>query len=465
MKKKILNIFMFIFIIFGLSACNGETINAPSKPDISVDDSDDSNNDDKKENPDDSDDSSLDSNTEEEVTFTVSLSYLENAYIPKNEVTVTWYNAAAQYSAVMNEEGYATIKNLDDEYNVRISNLDSGYTYNPNIYKVDPDNPNVTIELLRISKPSSGKGYTLGLRYKISSVGTYSANLTKMYNTVYYQFSPTEPGVYTIESYVDTYDDTINPVLNTYIYSTQALDETINTGGKSVSGGYTKNFMHLWKLSEDNFSSSGGGSVSFLFGVTASNKLEETTMSVVFEIKYYSDYFVEKDVAELVDAKELDGVTPTETGTFINADGGTGSYYYSGKTNGTGLLDASKVAYNEETGFWCLYDSKTGEFGATLCAYVSSACPFMDVGFNHVQDAGNKYLTVYGLNHTEFINQYAALCNSDGVCYVTNELKDFLQMYCTAHVMFMDGEGYVEKFGVYALEEAQWLFACGYYVS
>ncbi len=63
---------------------------------------------------------------------------------------------------------------------------------------------------------------------------------------------------------------------------------------------------------------------------------------------------------------------------------------------------------------------------------------------------------------------YADLCNSDGVYGVTQELKDFLQKYSVSQLLFFDGNGFVETnpaISIYADEDDQWLFACGYYVE
>ncbi|MBQ9115998.1 MAG: hypothetical protein IJY04_03155, partial [Clostridia bacterium] len=63
---------------------------------------------------------------------------------------------------------------------------------------------------------------------------------------------------------------------------------------------------------------------------------------------------------------------------------------------------------------------------------------------------------------------YLNVCNSDGVCYVTEELKQFLQLYSTSQLLFFDGNGWAETnpdIKVDAQEDDQWLFACGYYVK
>ena len=115
-----------------------------------------------------------------------------------------------------------------------------------------------------------------------------------------------------------------------------------------------------------------------------------------------------------------------------------------------------------------MYDEETNTFGPILCAKITQPCAYYDESLNLIESHGNKNLTVSNgtENYKQFIEvQYASLCNSDGVCYVTNELKEFLQKFSVSQRLFFDGNGFVEDTGVYALEEDQWLFACGYYVE
>ena len=75
-------------------------------------------------------------------------------------------------------------KSLGD--NEEIEETLEEYTYNPNIYNANNDNPIVEIELLKIAKVSKGNGTGLYKEYQLSSVGTYRANLTKGKNKIYY---------------------------------------------------------------------------------------------------------------------------------------------------------------------------------------------------------------------------------------------------------------------------------------
>ena len=46
-----------------------------------------------------------------------------------------------------------------------------------------------------------------------------------------------------------------------------------------------------------------------------------------------------------------------------------------------------------------------------------------------------------------------------------NTLKELYAYKYNGKTEFFDGYGFVESTGVYAIEEDQWLFACGYYVE
>lgn len=60
---------------------------------------------------------------------------------------------------------------------------------------------------------------------------------------------------------------------------------------------------------------------------------------------------------------------------------------------------------------------------------------------------------------------YADGTNSDGCYPVTQELKDFLQLYAQCHAVFSDGMGDAEKLGINSDEDSMWLWAVGYYAD
>ena len=60
------------------------------------------------------------------------------------------------------------------------------------------------------------------------------------------------------------------------------------------------------------------------------------------------------------------------------------------------------------------------------------------------------------------------MCNRDGRCYVTEELKAFLQKFAENQSLYTDGvcplDGTPESLGYSANQDGLWLFACGFYM-
>ena len=169
----------------------------------------------------------------------------------------------------------------------------------------------------------------------------------------------------------------------------------------------------------------------------------------------------------------------------------------------------------------------SGGFGPMLYVDMTVSCRFLDLPFPQIEYVGNKALTVASgtKNYKQFIEGfdalvtdppspdlgpylcvstcpcrtqgrcdgaclttcaychadcrrvaaaqirglgYADVVNRDGRFPVTPEIKDFLQEYSISQLLFRDGNGWVEEnpnIKVDAMEDDQWLFACGYYVT
>ena len=400
-----------------------------------------------------------------DVEFVVSLKYNNKLFIPDEEIKVIWLDEYSQNSMAIGKDGYAK-KILDGDFNVILDKAPEGYTYNPNIYKVSNDNPVIEIELLKISKVSKGKGTALYNEYQLSSDGTYRANITSKTKKVYYEYQPKKAGYYVIESLTSIYDDVVNPKVDIYTgtFAAKFFSETLNGGGEYKKGGYTKNFKWIVRLSQAELSN------VYTFAIFAESKTGVYPVDVDFSITYTGEYYPEDTVSKIINAEEANFKTDDyskDEYVYLNSDHGRGSYY-GGFTNGTGILSASDYKYNEETGYWHRYYKETETYGPILCAKIAEPCAYYETALNKIEAAGNKNLTVSNgtENYKKFVEiDYTLACNSDGVCYVTNELKEFLQKFSVSQRLFFDGNGFVESAGVYAIEQDQWLFACGYYVE
>ena len=461
MKTKLFNILVIFLLIFTLYSC-GKTQVDPDSSDIIIDEGKDPNTDKPVVTP----------PSNEGTEFVVSLVYNKRIYEPKeNEIiTVIWADDFSQSTQVIGTDGYAKIK-LDGDFRVYLENAPEGYSYNPNIYFANNTNPVVEIELLKISKVSKGTGTALYKEYQMSTTGTYRTTLKNAKNKVYYEYMPNKSGVYVVESLVNINDDLINPMLDVYAgtFAYKNFEQTINGGGASKSGGYTKNFKWSIYISDEMI-----GNV-YSFAIYATSKTGVYPLEIDFSITHVGEFSQTDIVSVVMKAEEYTlAKIPSEESDrtiyrFVNSDGGTGSYY-AGSSNGSGLLDGSKFKYNEETKLWHVYDPVTNTFGPKLCAKITAPCAYYDGegALNMIESHGNKNLTVSDgtENYKQFIEvYYASVCNNDGVCYVTNELKEFLQKFSVSQRLFFDGYGFVESTGVYAIEEDQWLFACGYDVE
>ena len=472
MKNKLFNLIICIMLILSLSSCIGKTtdINTGNNNQDSNQDTTGSDENKEPQNPDEQPEIKDPQEPDELTTYTVKLKYADDIFIPTEEIEVVWYSQYQQLSAPIDlDTGIATVKG-EGIFNVYLNSIPSGYTYDPNIYIASDTNPNVEIELEILSR-AMGTGKDLYNPITINSLGIYRATLTKNRKVLHYEYIPKESGVYVIESRVNIFENTLNPKLDAYT-SNQAVkyfDKTVDDGG--VSSTYTTNFKWTVFLSDENFSADGvTGQVVFNFAIKATSLTGEYPQYIDFSITYIEDYIYEGIVSTDMVAKEASYATPNVSKAdgykLINCDGGTGNYYQNRRTNGKGILDGSKYKYNTETKYWHRYDDATNTYLEPLVAYISTPCPYYDTAFNMIQMYGNKNLTVNKgtENYTEFIETvYTAVSNSDGVCYVTMELKEFLQKFSISQSLFFDGTGLVESYGAYAMENDQWLFACAYY--
>ena len=400
------------------------------------------------------------------VEFKTSIVLNGDTYIPsENEnINVIWTNELGNLSAPIDATGFASMM-LSGEYSVYLDYVPNGYTYNANIYKADNEHPNVEIELIKIAKTSKGQGTKLYNEYQITTPATYRAEIKDSTKKIFYEFQPKQAGYYSIQSIVNIHENMINPKIDTYPGSSsyKNFEETIDTGGAYRKGGYTKNFKWVVRLTEDMISS------VFTFAVYGESKSGIFPIYIDFSITYEGEYYVDPTIASFMEAKEANFKTPEfNTGyKYYNADGGTGNYY-GGYTNGSGVLNGDLYKYNEDTGYYHLFNSSTNEYGPILCAKITEPCAFYEEALSRIESHGNKNLTISDgkENYKQFIEvEYANACNSDGVCYVTAELKDFLQKFSISQRLFRDGEGLVETQGGFAVEDDHWLFACGYYVE
>ncbi|MDE7164143.1 MAG: hypothetical protein K2O04_01800 [Clostridiales bacterium] len=416
--------------------------------------------------------------------YTVSVFYNNSAYLPgENDVFVVWRNDRGIKRVPLGADGKANAGALDGNYAVYLEGLPDTYAYNPSAYTATSDERKITILLTEIRTPESGNGGGLYINngcYSVRYDGTYRAVITRPDEYKYYEYSPTAPGVYAVESWVNAYANDVNPVLGLYGGSIgyKWLEMTLDDGGFSLSGGYTKNFRNEYRVTANEVGQ------SFTFAVSAESKTLDYPLTVDFAITYMGEYVSPDSDVRAVRAKEaytkaLDK-KPGETLTYADF--------------GTKIFDADNFRYNENTGFYHYYsaelygDDSYGygkNYGPILCCALNRNLPSYTITSLYSANAtglggGSNYLILYNQwleeeqkyvvkDYTAFIREdYFRVCNRDGVCYVTEELKQFLQGFAENQSLWTDGvgagNGTPERLGYFAKQDALWLFACCLYL-
>lgn len=513
MRRAFKTFIIILLLISCLSSC-GEYVGAVNDPDRTLE-------------ADETTDKAPDGNTPdaESIRFSVTLTINNLPFIPETPVTVRWTDGFSYHEAPVDAEGKASIIGLDGEFRVTLSDLPDTYTYNPNVYTATNDEPHVEIKIFKVRK-TRGNGADLYNCIDLSSTGVYESVLLSEEHVILYQFVPTEAGVYSVESWVDTTANEINPKLDVYGGSSayKYFRYTLDEGGESAQ--YTKNFRYEVTVLKDQVGQ------AFTFGVKVTSKRGEYPVNVQFIVSFDGDPQDNRKTVPIVIPEETFKRTPEYDPNkyiFVGAETLVKGHY---------IFDGTMYGLNEEDGYYHVYNAATGKYdGPILYAHITSPCRFLDDAFTRIEDRGNKALTVtwgpendrqFG-NYKLFIQGYAALIvdppalevgpyfcvsdcpcymatdpdkrcpgscpegctkcdpdcrhlddeyvgqpgyanyvNSDGVYAVTPELKEFLQRFSTSQLLFFDGNGWVENndtVDVDAMEDDQWLFACGYYVE
>ncbi len=474
MKNKLIPILAVILcLLICLSGCglgnyidkNGNSQN-PSRP---VDPDDPSN----PDNP---------SNPTDDYTANVFLS--NSLFNPGDaNVTVVWRNDASIVRVPLGADGKANAGELDGTFNVYLEGLPTEYSYNPNAYVASADSRRVDILINTIVEPIRGDG--LGMYdsqgcYIVRYDGTYRTSIKNSSTHLYYQYTPTVSGLYSIESWINVYSDEINPEIQIYggTHANKWYIRTLDGGGAELDGGFTKNFRYEYPVSKAEVGN------SFTFAVGGISKTGDYPITVDFAITYEGEYQSDLYDIRVIRAEEAieKAAQPGDNETFNYADLGTRIY------------SMKNFKYNNGTGFYHYYsEEEFGDdpyeygknYGPILCCNLKGVLPSYSTttiyNANNVGEEGISFnfLRLYNIwieaeqkfavyDYTEFIRtDYNRVCNSDGMCYVTEELRQFLQKFAENHSLWTDGiapdSGTPEGKGYTANQDAMWLFACGFY--
>lgn len=428
--------------------------------------------------------------------FKVTLKMENGApFYPSSDMNIkaAWTGRNESYSAAFDATGVATVKGLDGAYDVTLTSVPDNFTYDPNgDYKVNNYKRDVTITLMQIT-PCSGEGTAFfkngrDLSKRMGNTGTYRAVLMDKSQKVYYLFTPSAAGRYSIQSWVSVSENEVNPMMDHYtsvstVYVNENDFTTYNSGGKS--GSFTKNFKFDLDVSSSYVGNTWG------FRVYAEIKDQRSfPVEIDFSVKYEGE-----SLGEGINVQAVGRFDETRANDFTF--GSTWHYIYEGEP-GNNYLDGSKVTLNwtdtNGNGVWdetddgdgyyhVLMEDETGKLKLGPTLYVRLTTPsqyvvtttngFMDhlahVGHEDSQGALRLHSLGVDQNRTyyEFIHTYTKYtARHQGMHPVNPELKTFLEDYAIcgrSRPLFDDGWGDGDGSLSVSGPDGIWLYCCGYY--
>ena len=410
------------------------------------------------------DDSLPDDGKDEGIIFKVTLIYENAPFYPMETMRAQWTGEDGVYDAEFNVFGVAQITGLDGDYRVTLSNVPTGYTYDPNNHYADNDNTDITIEILKLNPWGTGTGSSELTAIEVRQLGTYRAALTERNQWIYFMYRPLAAGKYSIQSWVDIVANEVNPILERYNANSGGWSDWV---GRSDSGGsassFTKNFKMEISISAAEIPSDEGQAGNIWLFAMHADVVNEVLYPVIidFTIKFEDDYIPKDENYDPVEAE----------GPFADAEwwathlitGNTFRYVFEDTDKSmTTSHPLGEIMLNTMDGFYHFYDKETGTFGDIL--YVKLAKP------NFFIDAENGFISseitprFEGKDYSEFLSTYTNYCReTDGIHPVNAELQKFLQLYAIGQQLFDDGDGYAEILGYNSSEDNMWLFAVGYF--
>ncbi len=445
-------------------------------------------------------------------SYTVTLQFpSKTTILPSLDgIYAVWSNDNSVYTAEFNSSGVAYYNGLDGEYTVTLSATPDGYTYNPNIYEANGGDSgrNVNIYMYSLSSFTGGEGYSLD-QSVIAKAADGSSNDSDVYFRIYrvyfysaatefyFEFTPTEAGTYSIETYVSVYDNIVNPTLTRYSFASHTSMGTYTSGGDS--GTYTKNARYEYSIADSQVGNRG------CYGIKIECASGTYPQYVDIAITW-EDYYTDEDmyaqyggayqsvaVPDYIGVEGVDWETPSGNYTMLrmasvmNGDfsstvtiNGTkysqiyqwtdGYYYYCKDPESYYAATGGKVDETDAdtfTTYWTLLfvQIKSTELFTVSGSSILGLLQAKELGYNYRVSV--KVNGVYqNYNYYNMLTAYQAEANSNSCYPVTDELKECLQNVSITNTYFYDGNGWLEgtPFNYSATDEDQWLYGCGVYI-
>lgn len=349
--------------------------------------------------------------------FTVTLLADGQPYSPRMEMYAHFSDGFSMFRSKFDSSGVARIDGLDGDYRVTLSAVPNEYTYDPNTNIVTNDARNITVELHSLTV-LTGTGTDSYSGHSIGKTGVYTATLKSADEGVFFMFSPTENGIYTIESWADVTADNVNPYCDVYIgtFAWNQYQRTIDDGG-SV-GSYTTNFKHDVRLSEDMVGN------NYIFAVKADSRTNTYPVVVTFAVKRDGGFDrVESGNTASGGLKAPDhDFRDFDKSAHEYGDGYTikdPEYLLSGNTY---VFDERRFKVWDKSdggdGFYHVYDKEkypeTDGFGPILYAYITENSRFIDRPFYKIEYSGTNMI-----NNALKAGKYNYKALIEGVPYLT----------------------------------------------
>lgn len=407
--------------------------------------------------------------------FTVSVTLDGAIYPAPDTISAVWTGENEVHTAKFGQDGnlnnVASVTGLDGKYTVSLTGLPDNYTYDPNgNYNVSNGNRDTKIELRTVTVITGTQGdLTSDKLPQTGSVSTYWENAISLGDTdAYYRitlksedhykgfmFTPSRKGKYRVESYVDCKNDEINPILEVYSGANAIYYRgTYNTGGKS--GKYTKNFRYEPNKSMDNEQVNEGYAIHVIAKT-------DFPVTVDFSVTYVGvpdgEYKAVVPKGEFVDTTEEKLQLSREMTQFGSAQ----HPIYDTDASGNKVLDAGKVKFNQQDGFyhlWIQNPDGSDNWGPTLYWFYNSS--HMSSTMAMWSSAANVYK-----DYSTFLAKYQSLMQDPslhGGHPVNEEIRTFLTDYARVYDLFNDGLGSLEdeKYVASGSDDV-WLYDCGYF--
>ena len=382
--------------------------------------------------------------------FTVTLLADGQPYSPRMEMFAYWNDGFSILTAKFDNTGIARIDGLDGDYRVTLSAVPNEYTYDPNSNIATNNSRNITIELHSLIV-LTGTGTNSYDGMNISKTGVYTATLNSAEEGVFFMFSPTENGIYTIESWADVTADNVNPYCDVYIgsFAWNSYQRTIDDGG-SV-GSYTTNFRHDVRLSQDQVGN------NYIFAVKADSRTNTYPVVVTFAIK--RDGGFDRDMTSSVGSGGF--ALPTYDFTVFDKSAHEYDKSQYAITNPEYLLKGNTYVFDEHRfkvweksdggdGFYHLYDEEkyasTDGYGPILYAYVTENTRFIDRPFAKIEYSGtnmiNNALKAGKYNYKVLIEGMQFLTTEGNITANGVPIGYFCDYDCPCHEGNTTGTGY-----------------------